>query len=100
MNKKRTIVPLVETVKPALKKAYVYVADIECDDCFSLVQTLIQSIKGVQGVSLEKGHIYAARKNKQPDNVIVTYDSTIPLDVAQIEMMLNEWNFELVGITL
>lgn len=67
-----------------LKKAYLYIDDIECTDCFKLIQGILSPIKGIQDVSLEKD-----------GRVVITYDSAIKLNYKQIRMVLEEWTFEL-----
>lgn len=73
------------------KKAYLYISDIECADCFKLIQGILLPIKGVLDVSLE---------HEDRNKVTISYDAAVKLNRNQIRMVLEEWNFELQKIQL
>lgn len=82
-----------------LKKACLYINDIECEDCFKLIQAILLPIKGISSVLVEKMDNYCdAGTSTNP--VIVTYDPLIDLDLEHIKMILEEWTFELQKIEL
>lgn len=98
LKRAKTIAPFQQI--PALKKAYLYINDIECEDCFKLIQGILLPVKGVRDVSLDQENGNYQKFGIFSNKVIVSYDPTIKLNRNQIRMVLEEWNFELDKIEL
>jgi len=92
------LIPVQQSYLP--KKAYLYIDDIECEDCFNLIQGIILPIKGVCDVSLENEGYNYRTAGSSSNRVVISYNAAIKLNTKQIRMVLEEWNFELQKIEL
>jgi len=82
------------------KKAYLHIDDIECEDCFKLIQGILLPIKGVLDVSLEQECSNYQMAGSSSNRVVISYDPNTILNTIQIRMVVEEWNFDLQKIEL
>lgn len=80
------------------KKLYLYISDVECKDCFALIQGILLSIKGVREVCIENPKY--DRTSTTDNKIIVSYDPAVTLNYAFMKMMLEEWTFNVQKIEI
>lgn len=98
VRRSNTLVPIQQSCLP--KKAYLHIDDIECEDCFKLIQGILLPIKGVNDVFLENGGYDYQTAGSSSNRVVICYDAAVTLNKEQLRMVLEEWNFELQRIEL
>lgn len=75
-----------------------YISDIECNECFKLIQGILSPIKGIREVSLEDPKINYKITESELNRVVISYDPTVKLNQRFIRMALKDWNFDLEKI--
>jgi copper chaperone CopZ len=86
--------------QPNYQKAYLSISDIECKECFNLIQGIILPIKGIREVSLEDSEINYKMPGSKLNRVVISYDPTVNLNQRLIRMALKDWNFDLQKIEI
>lgn len=81
--------------KPLSQKAYLYISDVECDECFKLLRGILLAIKGIHEVSVvDQKYTIENMPGSELNPVVISYDPTIKLNKMFIRMVLKDWNFD------